>query len=362
MGLVTSHSEIKKFRRCKRQYYYSSVERIEPRLPPARLKFGNWHHSLLQVHYSGGDWRAEHKRHLKSFDNLFLEEREYYGDLPEQVERAMTSYLFHWRKEESNWEVLYAEQSFEAEVVDGDILSFKPDLIVREISTDRIWCVDHKTVRSMPAADWRIEDLQSTLYPWGLRTLGLDVYGFLFNYIRQKAPSVPHINKDGSISRARIDTDFYTLAKFCKEYYAVEKLNQLPEYWRVQLKTLQVHNTYLKRSRITKDQRLVDRQVYELELTMAEMDEYLTMADSAPKGADPWVRTMIPSCDWDCDFYELCQAELLGSNVDFIRRNKYQESTYQKGRKHGRRTQGTAVVISTGKKTGKGRSTTKASH
>lgn len=336
MALRTSHSEVKRYRRCKRQYYYSSVEKIEQRLPAPRLKFGNWKHSLMQAHYSGKDWRVEHRRQLKSFDNLFLEEREFYGDLPDQVERAMEGYLFHWRKEEENWEILHVEETFEADVVEGDVLSFKPDLIVLEKSTDRIWCVDHKTVRSMPAADWRIEDLQSTLYPWGLRELGIDVYGFLFNYIRQKAPTIPSINKDGSISKRRIDTDFYTLAKFLKEYYEVDSLKELPDHWKAQLKTLQVHNTFFKRSRITKDAKLVNRQVYELELTMAEMDEYITMAQQAPKGADPWVRTMIPSCDWDCDFYELCQAELLGSNVEFIRRNKYQPSKYQKGRKHGR--------------------------
>lgn len=338
MALRTSHSEVKKYRRCKRQYFYSSVEKIEQRLPAPRLKFGNWKHKLMQAHYSGGDWRKEHTRQLKSFDNLFLEEREYYGDLPQQVERAMESYLFHYRHEEENWEVLHCEETFEAEVVEGDVLSFKPDLIIREISTDRIWCVDHKTVRSMPDADWRIEDLQSTLYPWGLRELGMDIYGFLFNYIRQKAPTIPSINKDGSISKRRIDTDFYTLATFLKKYYEVDTLRELPSQWKAQLKTLQTYNTFFKRSRITKDKRLVDRQVYELELTMAEMDEYLTMADHAPKGSDPWVRTMIPSCDWDCDYYELCQAELLGSNVEFIRRNKYQPSTYQKGRKHGRTT------------------------
>src|SRR3990172_591155 len=175
MPIATSPSEINAFRRCKRQYYYKSVEKIEPRLPAPRLNFGSWGHSLLQAHYSGGDWKKEHARQLRKFNNLFLEEREFYGDLPAQVERAMESYLFHWRREEQDWEILHVEQVFDYKTKGGDVLNFKPDLIVKVLSKKRIIVVDHKWVTSLPDAEWRMVDLQSTTYVDGVKkATGLD--------------------------------------------------------------------------------------------------------------------------------------------------------------------------------------------
>ena len=106
---------------------------------------------------------------MRKFNNLFLEEREFYGDLPAQVERAMESYLFHWRREEQDWEILHVEQVFDYKTKGGDVLNFKPDLIVKVLSKKRIIVVDHKWVTSLPDAEWRMVDLQSTTYVDGVK-------------------------------------------------------------------------------------------------------------------------------------------------------------------------------------------------
>lgn len=328
---------MKKFRRCKRQYFYAVVEGLEPRISDPKLKLGSWFHELMAAHYSGKDWLKAHAKELKKFNNLFKEERDIYGDLPEQVVRMMEAYLWHYRREEQDWEVLYVEQAFETTFTGDDKFTFKPDLIIRDHSTKEkaIWVVDHKTTKSMPSGEWRIEDLQSTLYPWALREgTDLDIKGFIFNYIRKKSPSIPKINKNGAISRAKLDTDYPTMAKFLMEYYEVDSVNKLSPEWKERLKVLRAERKFFKRSRIDKAPELVDRQVSELAFTVQEMETWHEIYEQ--EDVDPWVRTTIPSCSWDCEFHDLCIIELLGQDSAFMRRSKYQPSKYQKERNLGR--------------------------
>lgn len=341
MPLSVSQSELKSFRRCKRQYFYKVIEGLEARLTDPKLKFGSWVHDLLRAHYMGEDWRKQHDRQLKQFQNLFIEEREFYGDMPQLAERMMESYLWKYRKEESEWETLYVEETFEIHFAQGDTFSFTPDLIVRDHSDNgSVWVVDHKTVRSIPSGEWRLEDLQSTLYPWALSEgMDLDVKGFIFNYIRRKAPTVPHINQDGSISRARIDTDYPTLAKFLIEFYEVDSVNELPVKWKKQLANLKLSTSFFKRSRIIKPTALINRQIEEFSYSAQELESWLELwqeQKAKDDGIDPWVRTLVPSCEWDCDFHDLCMIELLGQDSKFMRRSKYQASKYQKGRRRGK--------------------------
>ena len=331
--LHISQSTSKTWRRCKRQYYYKVIEGLETRMPALPLKRGSWMHECLQWHYMGRGWEKAHARLTKQFNNLLLEEREFYGDLPAEVKRMMEAYLYRYREEEEDWEILYVEETFVIEHGDGHEFSFKPDLIVRDKALNQTIVWDHKTTKSIPSAEYRMTDLQSGLYPWGLKIVGIDVDSFGYNYIRTKAPTIPKINQNGEISKRRIDTDFHTLASFLKEYYA-DEWPKIPDHWKVQLRVLKENSTYFKRTRLKKPKAVQDRLVRELDMTTEEMQAYYEMAAENP-GDDIWTRTMIYSCDWDCDFYELCLIELMGGDGKFIRKTKYQPSKYIEGRKLG---------------------------
>ncbi len=336
MALKVSQSSVKKFRRCKRHYYYAVVQGLEPRLLDVKLRLGGWFHKLMEAHYKGEDWHDAHARELKKFRKLFKEERDHYGDLPKQVVRMMESYLWHYRKVEADWEVLYVEETFTAFFEsEGDEFTFKPDLIVRDHSTPErnIWVVDHKTVKSMPPGEWRIEDLQSTLYPWALREgMDLDIKGFIFNYIRKKAPSIPKINKNGAISRARIDTDYPTMARFLLDYYDKSNVNDLPVNEKTKLLGLKGRTNFFKRTKLDKEEAITERQIEEFQITAQEMEVWHEIEDDPDDDQDPWVRTMIPACSWDCDFYDLCILELMGQDSKFMKRAKFQPSKYMKER------------------------------
>ena len=77
-----------------------------------------------------------------------------------------------------------------------------------------------------------------------------------------------------------------------------------------------------------------DRLIRELDYTTEEMLAFHELAEDEPD-EDPWTRNMIMSCEWDCDYSELCLIELMGGDGKLIRRSKYQPSGYIGGRKLG---------------------------
>lgn len=325
MPIALSHSAIKSFRRCKRQFYYKYVEGLESRMPGQPLKLGSWIHELMEAHYTKGNWETRHKSLTRQFNSLTIDEREFYGDLPTKAKKLMAAYEYHWRHEEDNWEILHVEQRFAVEAADGSTLSFKPDLIVREKDSGLIGVWDHKSTTSLPSAEWRIQDLQSVIYPWGLELAGIKVDYFGWNYLRTKEPTIPHTNQDGALSKRKLDTEYHTLATFLIRHFGDK--TRIPQYWRVILKSLKGQSNYFKRTRMVKDTVLINRMIAELDWTTQEIQAWVEFMDNNPAD-DPWVRTVDRDCEWHCDFFDLCQVELLGGDGKFLRKSKYRPSTY----------------------------------
>lgn len=340
MGQLVSQSTVKAYKRCRKQFWYKHVELLEPRFPHERLKLGNWWHSLAAVHFAGVDWEEEQARQEKKFKRLFLEEREKLGDLPDKAKRLFLGHQQHWRKEQDEWEVLYVEESFDLNWM-GHTVTFKPDLIVQtgKGKKKEIWVVDHKTTKSITDEEFRMSDLQSAIYVWALEMAGIcSPTGFIWNYVRTKEPSIPSINLDGQISKRRIDTDFYTLGHFLLDYYQVEKLSQLPKNWKEQLNTLKtVPSKFYKRTRQIKDPYLTAHLISDFFSAVEEMDYYFAELEANPE-INPemiFTRNLQLSCQWDCDFQELCLGEMMGVDMSHMRKTRYKGSKYMKGRGRG---------------------------
>lgn len=331
MPVEFSNSSIRTYVRCKKQYHYKYIQGLEPRRPEGKLKFGSDFHWLMANLYNGGDWKAEYEKLVKRFKRLSLEDREYYGlDYCESIKDLLTAYIFHWRREEENWEILHVEEKFRVTNPSGDILTFIPDMVIRDLQDNTIWVVDHKTVKSMPDADMRMGDMQSTIYPWALENSGMfdePITGFIFNYVRRKAPTVPKINLDGSISKARISTTYYTMYKFLVEYYGDKK--KIPKHYRQQLAALKLDTSYFKRSRIVKSPELIRNQIAELDAVTQDLEAHLEMEEDLAQTdppQDPWYRSKQMACDWDCSYYDLCFTELMGNDSTFMRKRNFKKA------------------------------------
>ena len=311
---ISTHSMLKTFRRCPKQAEFKYVHRLKPRMIGSPLKRGSWVHELLEEHHNGRDWRIRHAQLSAKFDELFDEEKDYYGDMPTEIATIMESYEWHYR--DDPWEVLETEFQIETEFPDGTIYRGKVDALIQ--NAFGMWVVDHKTHKTLPDHSFRLLDAQSALYLWACLRNKLPVQGFIWNYVRWKAPSIPVLLKDGSrLSKSACDTDYPTLYRTLKKYQEERgyKLTQFDKDWLARLKAQRYEvgkpqeSTFFRRDMLEKDRAMLKRVATGNYVTSKRMHSYnFTNPDAVE-------RVVERGCAFSCSYTDICAAELMGANI-----------------------------------------------
>lgn len=321
---ISTHSMLKTFRRCPKQAEFKYVHRLKPKKLGSPLKRGTWMHSLLETFHNGDDWRLVHTKLSKQFDVLFDEEKDYYGDMPTEILAVMEAYIWHYK--DDPWEIVKTEFQVEAMFPDGTVYRGKVDMLIRD-SHGLLWLVDHKTHKTLPDLSFRLLDAQSALYLWAAQENGLIVQGFIWNYIKWKAPSVPSLLKDGSrISKVDSDTDYPTFYRALKKYKEENpnfvitpenkaKLHRLKaaryEYGKPQT------SDFFRRDILEKSPEMIERVVQGNYTTSLRMHDYdFTNPDYVE-------RVVERGCTFSCSFTDICTAELMGANITPLLKQNY---------------------------------------
>ncbi len=318
---VSTHSMLKTFRRCPKQADYKYHQRLKPKLLGTPLKRGSWLHLLLEEKMKGGDWRALHKKLTAKFGELLDEEKDYYGDLPNECYVLMLSYEWHY--EYDPWTVLETEFTIETEFPDGTLYRGRVDALIENHLG--IWVVDHKSHKTLPNIDFRLRDAQSALYLWCAARNRIPVQGFIWNYIRTKAPSIPQLTQAGRLSRRRIDTDYPTFVRALKRYKRENGLviteahrefaNHLREaqYRPGKLQT----SSFFRRDILEKSPDMLRRIARENYHTSKRMHAYpFDQTDIVERVVDR-------SCEFACSYNHLCNMELMGGDTRYLRRQHF---------------------------------------
>lgn len=325
---VSTHSMLKTFSRCPKQAQYKYAERLKPRMEMSKpLKRGTWMHALWEAHYKGENWKVVHRRLSAKFSELFDEEKEALGDLPNECAGLMRSYLWHYGADKDDplhgWTIHEVEFTIEALLPNGHLYRGKVDMLIED--EFGLWLVDHKTHKTLPDFEDRILDMQSALYLWACRENGIPVQGFIWNYIRTKGLTKPKMLADGSrLSRSAIDTDYVTYALALKEYqkdYGLDIRPYAAELQRLKNQRYQPGavqtSGFFRRHTLEKDDRMLERVVAERTRTSESMHNYdFTDHDSVERVPDR-------GCKWMCSYKQLCQTELFGGNATNIRRQQF---------------------------------------
>jgi hypothetical protein len=310
VGIVITNSMMKAKNRCNRQWWYKFKREIVPQYSTMPLKKGTWLHELLEAHYTGYGWKKRHKELSKEFNKLFDEEKEIYGDLPRICFNIMTSYEYHYRKEDAEFEVIAAEEVVQTPLPHGHTLEFKFDAIVED-EFGR-WLMEHKSHKRIPSADYRFIDMQTAKYVWGLNQIGTygEITGVIWNYIRTKEPTKPKMTKMGRLSRARIDTDVLTY------YNALMEYGLDPHDFRDVLSRLKLHQTFFRRERVPKPMKVIETLVKETVL----------VADEIEMGVKP-IRSIERGCEFMCSYKDICIVELYGGDAKDVLKRRYRKAT-----------------------------------
>lgn len=323
---LSTHSMLKTFRRCPKQAEFKYAKRLKPRRMGVHLKRGKWIHELLEIYHSGGDWRAHHAKLSVEFNTMFDEEKEYYGDMPTEIAHLMASYVWHYKNDP--WIVHDVEFQLDCEFPDGSLYRGKVDALIE--NEFGLWLVDHKSHKTLPDHNFRLLDAQSALYLWAARENGLKVQGFIWNYIRWKAPTKPKLAYAGTsrqrLSTREIDTDYPTFAAEVKRLRDEEDLEITPEI-RQKLEQLKgqryahgatQQSSFFRRDVLEKDDAMLDR-------VMAEnFHTSLRMHDYDFERTEMVERVVGPSCKFSCSFIDLCTVELMGGDLRYLLKQNYQ--------------------------------------
>lgn len=304
--IAVRQSSIKLWRKCRQAYYYKEVEGIEKKITPIALKRGTILHECIEAYYKGKDWRQVIFEFKKEYDKLMEEEKEYYGDLPQECHRIMTGYvqLYGKRKEKP----LAVELKFTDVLISGILFEGKIDLILED--EKGTWLTEHKSHKKLPSESDRLLDLQTVIYVLVAEKLGYKIDGVLWNYLRTKPPTVPEVLASGKgISKnKRIDTDYDTYLK------AILDNGFDPADYAEQLERARNNPFYLRRY-MPKSKRVIEGLFRELKITVLEMEKLKMF---------PYRNINKMVCR-GCQYRSLCEAELLGLDASLIRKSEYKK-------------------------------------
>lgn len=319
MNNARSFSDISTFRRCPNLYKYRSVLNLQRQKQNTDLYQGTLVHEALMDYYLGGNEEAFwHEKMLEAKANPML----FSDELADQIiiiEDSADLVARYLEKYDDDWEILHVEEEFYVTLAGGQVVSFTPDLVVRD-RNGFVWIIDHKTTSALPKQDI-YADLQSLLYYAGVQALYPELRGFIFNYLRKKRPTQPRLTKTGKLRVSdvnRIDTTYEVLRDFIQSN-APQLMDD--DMHRRRLAELRDEERFFWRTQLVIGEEEVETVLREATVTL----EWMEMAErmsSFPRTFQEDRGYM--SCG-KCAFQRLCHAELVGWDADRVLEEDYEQ-------------------------------------
>ena len=212
------------FRDCRRRWWYTTQERLQPKSAAAlQLEFGNDMHEALDVYYRGGrelapairtfewEWERTDAELEVRYGPFYQYIREEWQD-HRQLGVDMLTYYDQFDRENGFFaevkEVAIEERAFvdilhpsmRTSLPGHPLLSGKIDLVV-EARNGGIWVVDHKTFDKQASESALEVDDQLTAYCYIYwRLSGVIPDGAMYNVLVKHPPRPPKTLKSGKVS------------------------------------------------------------------------------------------------------------------------------------------------------------------
>lgn len=196
---VITQSLVNSWMDCPANVYYRYIRGLSPKSPQEHITRGVWIHECLEEYYKTGCWRDRHEEWARRHPSQ---------KLAQEIDRTLTGYAFFYGADEM--EVLATELPLDAELPCGYRFYGKLDAIARMPDGRRL-IVDHKTTKRVKPLEQQIIQIQAPMYMWLCEQNGLEVDGFLWNYLVTPGPQPPKFVGNGARLAARQpQTDYPT--------------------------------------------------------------------------------------------------------------------------------------------------------
>lgn len=191
------------------------------------------------------------------------------------------------------------------------------DAIMEDLVAGQVWCVDYKFRRTLTADDDERFNLQNAVYIMACRQMGIDVAGSMTWQHYNTPCSVPKFNKDGSISRVKIRCTWPRFRRF------VIDAGLDPADYADMEERLSEMKTFHVTQEVRSDE-MVLRVWHDIVAgASVEINMARDIGGRQVPSMDPWTCRL-------CSFQSLCQAELRGYDVDYVREAEYTLKDYRK--------------------------------
>lgn len=306
---MLSYSDIITHQRCPKQFEYSVERNLQKKRRDVNMTKGSYVHELLMAYYQEGTtFQERYEEMAQEVLTVTLDDEVIEAD--DLLEEALDLVLRYVEKYNDDWEVLHVEETFEVEI-DGTPISFTPDLVIRD--GRGVWIVDHKTTSRMPDGNIGVGDYQAFLYSSAMMEIYPDFRGFIFNRLRKKVPTQPRLTKTGKTRVAnvgRIDTTYEMLRDFIQEE-APELMDD--ETHRRRLAELRDEDRFFFREYVFTPEEVAQELLEDTKRVLVDIEHH--RRSRFPRIFLPYAGAQ--ECT-NCEFSELCVAELRGYNVEHV--------------------------------------------
>ena len=180
--------------------YYRYIKGLSPKEAPDHIIRGLWIHECLEAHYNGGIWQEVHNKWVRKYRK---------SEIAEEILRTIRGYLYYYG--DDDFEVLATELPLEATLPCGYKFVGKLDALVKTCDGKRL-IVDHKTTKRIKPLEKQLVQIQAPMYMWLCAQNGLEIDGFMWNYLLTPGPRPPKFLAGGSrLAAKQPNTDYPTI-------------------------------------------------------------------------------------------------------------------------------------------------------
>lgn len=179
---IISYSELASARQCLHKHDLEYRQRwVAPRKGRALTIGTLWHQVMERRYQTGGTFPS------MDFRDLLWQENGERDEIQDLVAWMFDGYVAKWNQDR-DWKILAVEHVAHVWLPtprgtrSSFLFKMKIDLVVK--IDGRIWLVDHKSGQNLPTEKDLALDTQFGLYTWGLRKLGKNVHGAIYNAAR----------------------------------------------------------------------------------------------------------------------------------------------------------------------------------
>lgn len=328
-------SEVTTFLRCKQKWMLEWLLNLRAKKLDGKLFVGTLIHKWLEVWYKTNDLQLANRAMI----NLYQESDTQYMDQVELQEMwtlaqdIVSNYYYMWKDQDAAMKVIGTEVTFLVKMQDEQLYTGTIDLIWED-EQGKLWFMDHKTTTSVEKYEKNaVMDRQISRYWWALdmlskgvgrvlredgtwdqptEYLGKEIGGFLYNIILKDTPKKPELLKKGGLSKNKAQKTTWKLYMEAIEENGLTTEGYGDILLHLASQEIENGNRFFKRVEVFRTENEVEAAIWEFYHTTNDMhDLEIAIKDGASYLA---YRNITGDCGWDCQFKQLCQAQIQGDD------------------------------------------------